>query len=150
MIDMKKVLLITFALITGADTVYTNVIKHNPDLLVLAFGMNDAGTPPQTYKQQIQQIIDSVLADNPDCEIILVATMLPNEEVQGFYGNQYKFADELKSMTKEGIALCDMTEFHSALLKYKRYYDMTGNNVNHPNDFLARAYTQVLLQTMSK
>jgi lysophospholipase L1-like esterase len=134
----------------GADTVYTNVIKHNPDLLVLAFGMNDAGTPPQTYKQQIQQIIDSVLADNPDCEIILVATMLPNEEVQGFYGNQYKFADELKSMTKEGIALCDMTEFHSALLKYKRYYDMTGNNVNHPNDFLARAYTQVLLQTMSK
>ena len=134
----------------GANTVQNNVIKHKPDLLVLAFGMNDASTPPQTYKAQIQQIIDSVLADNPNCEVILVATMLPNEEVQGFFGNQIKFADELKSLTKEGIALCDVTAFHSTLLKYKRYSDMTGNNVNHPNDFLARAYTQVLLKTMSK
>lgn len=134
----------------GVSTVQSSVIKHKPDLMVLAFGMNDASTAPQAYKNQIQQIVDKVLSDNPNCEVILVATMLPNEEAEGFFGNQVKFADELKSLTKEGIVLCDMTEFHSILLKYKKYSDMTGNNINHPNDFLARAYTQVLLKTMSK
>lgn len=134
----------------GADTVNANVIKHKPDLMVLAFGMNDAGTAPAVYKSQIKQTIDSVLADNPDCEIILVATMLPNENVAGFYGNQVKFAAELKALAKDGIVVCDMTEYHASLLKVKSYHDMTGNNVNHPNDFLARAYTQALLKTMSK
>jgi len=42
----------------------------------------------------------------------------------------------------------DMTTLHGNLLTRKRYCDMTGNNVNHPNDFLARAYAQNLWQTV--
>jgi hypothetical protein len=37
---------------------------------------------------------------------------------------------------------------HTTLLESKRYYDMTGNNVNHPNDFLARMYAQTILEVM--
>ena len=51
-------------------------------------------------------------------------------------------------MEKAGVVVADMTTFHEALLAQKRYCDMTGNNVNHPNDFLARAYAQVLFQTV--
>ena len=42
-----------------------------------------------------------------------------------------------------------MTAMHLDLLKAKRFRDMTGNNVNHPNDFLARVYAQVVLQTVA-
>lgn len=37
-----------------------------------------------------------------------------------------------------------MTAIHQQLLKTKRFFDMTANNVNHPNDFLIRAYAQLV------
>jgi hypothetical protein len=33
---------------------------------------------------------------------------------------------------------------HAELLLHKRYIDITGNNVNHPNDFLIRWYFQMV------
>jgi len=51
------------------------------------------------------------------------------------------------------ISLCEkyshvdvipVTSMHKAILEKKRYYDMTGNNVNHPNDFMARIYAQTV------
>ena len=30
------------------------------------------------------------------------------------------------------------------MLKHKQYWDLTGNGVNHPNDFGHRIYAQVL------
>ena len=41
-----------------------------------------------------------------------------------------------------------MTGMHHALLKRKLFRDMTGNNVNHPNDFLARVYAQTILAVL--
>lgn len=41
-----------------------------------------------------------------------------------------------------------MTDMHTHLLRLKRYWDMTGNNINHPNDFLARVYAQVVSQVL--
>ena len=38
-----------------------------------------------------------------------------------------------------------MTELHRILLSRKAYHHMTGNNINHPSDFLARLYAQGLL-----
>ena len=42
----------------------------------------------------------------------------------------------------------DMTAVHESLLQRKRYADMTGNNINHANDYLARVYAQTLLKTL--
>ena len=47
-----------------------------------------------------------------------------------------------------GTALVPMTEIHQYLLTKKRYDDMNGNGVNHPNDFLARIYGQAVCQTL--
>jgi hypothetical protein len=41
-----------------------------------------------------------------------------------------------------------MTDMHSALLQKKRLFAMTGNNVNHPNDFLASVYAQTILKIL--
>ncbi|MEI7733536.1 MAG: hypothetical protein WCO56_28460 [Verrucomicrobiota bacterium] len=38
-----------------------------------------------------------------------------------------------------------MTTLWSQMMERKRYHDLTGNGVNHPNDFGHRLYAQVLL-----
>ena len=49
---------------------------------------------------------------------------------------------------KEGVAVANVTHVHSSLLERKQYADMTGNNINHANDYLARVYAQTLLRTL--
>jgi lysophospholipase L1-like esterase len=123
-----------------------SVIAHNPDLVVIAFGMND-GTgrmDPLTFKANIQSIIDQVRSSNPKAEFILVSTTMPNPE-SNFTGTQAQFTPVLKELLDKGITLVDMTEVHRELLKHKSFQDMTGNNINHPNDFLMRWYAQQIL-----
>ena len=45
---------------------------------------------------------------------------------------------------RTGVALADMTSMWTEMLKYKKDSDLTGNGVNHPNDFGHRVYAQVL------
>ena len=50
---------------------------------------------------------------------------------------------------KYPLAVADLTQMHAdLLLAGKRYRDMTGNNINHPNDYLIRVYAQVILKTL--
>lgn len=125
-------------------------VGYGPDLCIIAFGMND-GTKlygQEFYRQNIQKIMDAARAGNPDCEFVLVATMLANPEAGDFAGCQKDYLPVLQNMEGEGVAVMDMTSFHESLLTQKPYRDMSGNNVNHPNDFLARGYAQLLWQTV--
>lgn len=125
-------------------------VGYGPDLCIIGFGMND-GTKlyaQEFYRRNIQTIIDTARAANPNCEFVLIATMLANPEAGDFAGCQKDYLPVLQAMETEGVAVMDMTTFHETLLTQKRYCDMSGNNVNHPNDFLARGYAQVLWQTV--
>ncbi|CAG4988850.1 hypothetical protein DYBT9275_00172 [Dyadobacter sp. CECT 9275] len=127
----------------GKNNAQKLVTDHQPDLVMIAFGMND-GTgkmSPEKFGENISAIIANVRAENPKAEFILVSTTLPNPE-STFLGTQLTFGDVLKKMAGEGIAYVDMTTVHAELLKHKDYPDMTGNNINHPNDFLMRWYAQ--------
>lgn len=123
-----------------------------PDLYVIAFGMNDASgkVPVCDYISNIKKIIIEARTICPDCEFILISTMLPNPVLPGFAGPHADYENPLLSLEDEfsGLAVANMTKTHRFLLKKKRYFDMTGNNVNHPNDFLARIYAQTLLKTL--
>jgi len=126
------------------------VNTYEPDLVVLAFGMNDGGKSPQNFISGIKTMTDGILAKNPDCEIALVATMLPHKETT-YYANQYLQEDALKKFAEkyECVDVVPMTSVHTSLLEQKRYFDMTGNNVNHPNDFLIRVYAQTILEVLA-
>ncbi|MBB6669996.1 SGNH/GDSL hydrolase family protein [Cohnella nanjingensis] len=120
-----------------------------PDLAVIAFGMND-GTcrvPKEEYAANIAAIMERIRQANGEAEYILVAPMLANPET-AFSGNQDEYVDELLKLREASggsVAVADMTTVHRELLLRKSYTDLTGNNVNHPNDFLIRCYAQVLL-----
>ena len=125
-------------------------VTYGPDLCIIGFGMNDgsAKVPAEDFLNNIQSIMKTVRSGNPDCEFVLISTMMPNAEVGKFLGKQEEYLPALMSLEEEGVVVADMTTYHKSLLAHKRYYDMSGNNVNHPNDFLARAYAHVLWQTM--
>ena len=134
----------------GLDAVQARVLDKNPDLLVLGFGMNDMLTPVAEYKTMVKSIIDQLHAQNPNANVILIGTTVPNYE-SDWYGNQELFVGALNELERvyDFVAVADMTTMHKDMFTAgKRFRDVTGNNINHPNDFVVRAYAQVILKTL--
>lgn len=122
------------------------VSAENPDLVIIAHGMNDRTKSTATYKSNIQTIMNDVKSINPNAEFILVQSMLPNTEFDT-YGNLPQFLGALKELSGTGCVVVDMMNFQQELLNHKEYRDITGNNCNHPSDFLIRCYAQSVLET---
>lgn len=111
-----------------------------PDLLVVAFGMNDRERiSPEKFRENIHSVIQAARKANPHCAIILVSSMR-NNPLWGDQKNLDLFREHLRSLTGPSIRLADMTTTTDRLLQRKTYYDLTGNGVNHPNDYLIRWY----------
>ncbi|MBF0432221.1 MAG: SGNH/GDSL hydrolase family protein [Fibrobacteria bacterium] len=129
----------------GLANVAALVTAHKPDLVVIAFGMNDGNQHiqmlPETFKSNVQGMINNVRSQNPSAEFILVSTTLANSET-AVAVKQAEYITVLNELASQGIVVADMTGAHAELLKHKDFKDMTGNNVNHPNDFLVRWYAQ--------
>lgn len=129
----------------GVDNAQELVADKKPDLVFIAFGMNDgsSGISATAFQNHIKKIMEIVRASNPDCEFVLVAPMVqnidwPTNAMQNLY------VEPLNELETTGCAVADVTSVHEYLLTRKRYVDMTGNHVNHPNDFLVRLYAQVI------
>lgn len=136
----------------GVETVQDNVISYTPDLVVLAFGMNDGtgGVPAAQYKANIKSMIDAIRTKIPYCEFVLVAPMLANP-ASLFSGLQADYLPVLRQLSKEysGVAVVDITTPYRRILDRKIYADITGNNINHPNDFIIRLYAQSIIKALS-
>ena len=125
-------------------------IDIDPDLMFLGFGMNDGGRSAEEEGSLMNQLIDSFVSACPDCDVALIAPMLPHFRLKGFWGHQPEFEAVFAEICAKHrhMDLIPVTSVHTEVLKHKRYYDMTGNNVNHPNDFLARIYAQTALKVL--
>lgn len=141
----------------GMDTAWgisqsVEVGRLNPDLVVIEFAGNEGTRSPELYAYNIEQMMRGVKRGNPDAEFILVSNFLPNPEAEmnaGVYENIPFYRDELLEMEGEGVAVADIYAAYTCLIQNKRFADMTGNNINHPNDFLSRLYAQIMLRTLS-
>lgn len=134
----------------GLQAVDERVKPYAADIMVLGFGMNNGHTPPEEFRKCTEEIILSYREKNPEGEVVLLSTTLPNVDSNWLH-NHPLFANELHILAEKYpfCEVADMTEWHKMLLKNgKRWRDMTGNNINHPNDFLIRVYAQVILKTI--
>ncbi len=134
----------------GVEQMDSVVIPSQPDLLVIAFGMNDGAgnVAADTFASELSAMIQKMKNANPDCEILLVSTTLPNPEIPEAYKTQPDYEAAMLELEETGVAVVQMTSIHRDLLKYKNYYDISGSNLNHPNDFLARIYAQSLIAAL--
>ena len=127
------------------------------DLLVLAFGMNDAtnnAVATATYKQNIRTMINNYLSANPNGEVLLMSCMLPNTQSSWYTQNGwhdgvesalYQVASEYTSVSVAPIT----SMFKSFETQGKMTRDVLANNINHPNDFGVRVYAQTILKTIA-
>lgn len=132
----------------GLEHAADNAAPDKPDLVILAFGMNDPlnALERTTY---IKKLMEKFRAENPDAEFIIVTQMMANEKWMDPQRHD-AYIDSDKNLETQGIAVADVRSIHKYLLKTKGYTDMTGNNVNHPNDFLIRVYAQVIASKLMK
>lgn len=137
----------------GCEKLPGDFANEIPDIMFIGFGMNDASghVAPETFIKNIRTMAEQTLSLNPDCELLFCSTTVPNPLANQFVWDHETHEPLLSALAKEygsRAALVPMTSVHKALLKKKHFYDMTGNNINHPNDFLARVYTQTILTVL--
>jgi lysophospholipase L1-like esterase len=137
--------------VAGRETLWgieqvASLLAEKPDLALIAFGMNDAGgKTPEEYTENIRQIVEPLRAHG--AEVILIATMTGNPEWTAFPDPSrfLEYRDALAGLTGEGVALADVTSVWTEIVRRKKYLDLSGNGLNHPNDFGHRLYAQVIL-----
>ena len=126
------------------------LVAPNPDLVIVAFGMNDAGyAEPAHYAANIAAIRSDVQRTVPKAEFLLVSPMLPNPDWD--YPVLARFAayrDALAQMSGSGTALADLTTVWTRMLRRKSWFDLAGNGFNHPNDFGHRLYARFILAAL--
>ncbi len=118
-----------------------------PDLVILGYGMNDR-CDGKEYGAKTRRLMEEIRKDAPETEFLLIATTLPNRladtEPMHFWAHQDEQAQSLQALCERGVALADVQGVQREMEKRKRYFDMTGNLLNHPNDYLARVQAQVV------
>ncbi len=125
------------------------VIAEAPDLFICAFGMNDASAhiAPDQFAATLREIVAQLHAARPECDAILVAPMHANPEWNKSSPELYPaYSVEMKKLAVPGCAIADVTTIWTALLARKGVLDLSGNGLNHPNDFGHRIYADVVLE----
>jgi lysophospholipase L1-like esterase len=123
------------------------VSEVKPDLVLIAYGMNDAGyASVADFTDRIQKIMSGIRGSAPAAEFVLIAPMLPHRDWDYVIdGRILEYRDALAGLCDEGVVLADVTSLWSALLTRKSPYDLSGNGINHPNDFGHRMYAETIL-----
>jgi lysophospholipase L1-like esterase len=87
------------------------VAGTRPDLVIVGFGMNDAGyAEPDDYAANIAGIMSGVRAVSPDAEFVLVSPMLPNPRWEYPVRDRFlAYRDLLAQLCGPGAALADLT-----------------------------------------
>ena len=126
------------------------LLAEKPHLIVVAYGIERRGSPrPKWFGEQTLVLLHRVRAADPGIEVILVAPMLGHGEWTATPRDMFpKYRDELKRLTGAGVALADVTGVWELLLRAKHDLDLTGNGLNHPNDFGHRLYAQAILAVL--
>jgi len=130
-----------------------NVKAFQPDLLILAFGMNDASAGIEAYRfaDCLKRILDEMALASPKMEAALISGMSPNEAwhlANSSLREEQHNALKNLARDREGVAFVDVRSVWDEVVRRKGFWSVTGNGVNHPNDFGHRIYEACLAQAL--
>ena len=137
----------------SADAQTAKMKKANPDLLIIHFGINDCGSnnSANAFKDNIEKIIMDVQGANPNCEVIIIKAFTPAPSAYDLktFEKYWAKADALAESC-DNVYTLDMYTLSKTLLETKKYTDVTGNGINHLNDFSVRLYAMNILSALIK
>ena len=86
-------------------TMVGKVVEAEPDLVLLAFGMNDSGgRPAEDFREKIAATMKGIREKRPEAEFILVATMVGNPGwVASSRSSSRQYRDALAKLCGPGV-----------------------------------------------
>ncbi len=127
---------------------------ETPDLVFLGFSMNCMWDPAETFIEYIDGIVSEIRKRNPLCEFVVYPAMVANPEMEAYRHDNllmYERALTGYAARREGIVCAPVhSMFREVMARGKEYYEISGNAVNHPNDFAIRLYAQVIWETICR
>jgi len=137
----------------GADNAKSAVADLNPDLVLIAFGMNDFwSVGPDAFLKSIEATMATIREHRPNVEFVLVTSIRFDPAYTAdptYVGHMTGYAKGLRSLAGRGVAILDMTEMSEALYAAKSAKDLLADPM-HPDDFLARWYAQSFVALLSR
>jgi len=134
----------------SSSGVIRDIKDTNPDVVFIHFGINDCGdgASPNSFRDNIELIILSIREDLPGCEFVILTAFSPNPAVY----DGLRFEDYWEKMrdlesNHPGVKVIDVWTLSQEILKEKQYGDLTGNGINHVNDYSARLYLMSIMST---
>jgi len=121
-----------------------------PDLVIVAFGMNDAAyADGDEFAANLSTLLDGVRAGHPSAEFLLVSPMLPTRECTWVDPSRFAgYQEQLRALGGDGVAVVDLTRLWAEFGQFKTTDDLSGNGLNHPNDFGHRLYAHTIIAAL--
>jgi lysophospholipase L1-like esterase len=136
--------------VMGLARLDEKVLSRSPDLVLVAFGMNDhnlpggGGVEPDAFKDNLKQIVTRI-REKTGAEVILLSTFPPNPDWHFSTHRMERYADATKSAASDlDVAYAKVYSVWQTVLLRKDLPSLLGNNINHPNDFGHWLYLQAL------
>ncbi len=139
---------------TGGDTTVQGiarlqgkVLDEKPDLVLIAFGMNDhnvGSVPLAQFELNLKQIITRI-RDQTAAEVVLLSAFPPNPKWKFGSHRMADYAAATERTAREmNCAFANVFNNWQTIAARKKPEDLLGNNINHPNDFGHWIYFRVL------
>jgi lysophospholipase L1-like esterase len=122
------------------------IAAARPDLVIVAYGMNDAAdAEPGEFLRHVVTTVSAIRERQPQAEFVLVSPMLPTPECTWVVHSRFdEYRQALATLSGPGIAVADLTGMWRDMMVRKDARELSGNWLNHPNDFGHRVYAQVI------
>lgn len=135
----------------AAQAQVDEIIADAPDVLFIHFGINDNGSDfsGMAYGDNIESLVLRVKAALPEAEIVLIKAFTP--EIMSYDGELFEdyWAQLDRIAENAGVWTLDLYTQSLSMLNTKKYMDVTGNGINHLNDYTSRLYAMNILSMLN-
>jgi acyl-CoA thioesterase-1 len=134
----------------GADSIAIALAQPS-DVFIIGFGMNDAssGITKDQFRSNIEKMVVAARNQSPMTAIVLISGMRHNPDWKsGAMFDQYRDAMREVAARHHNVGVADVTAAYDANVARKGYYSITGNGINHPNDYFHRIQADVILAAL--
>ncbi len=151
---------------TSVERMEKQVLLHNPDLVIVCFGLNDVNGPLETYLASLRTIFEKCVGSG--AEVIFMTPNMLNTyvaeetapehleyaKVTAEFQNSGKmdlFMESAVCLAKEmGVVVCDCYSEWKKLSKTQDTTKLLANYINHPTQEMHELFADMLFEIIFK
>lgn len=148
------------------DRIESQVLCHNPDLVIVCFGLNDVNDSLNTYLSSMRTIFERLKADGTDVIFMtpnMLNTNVADDTADGLCeyakktadmqtgGRMDKYMTAACALAKDmGVTVCDCYSEWKKLSKTQDTTLLLANRINHPTREMHELFANMLFDTIFK